>query len=152
MIEVVNYREDYENESFLGSLADFLDQILSDYKKKDAETSLVICDDEMIHEFNRDYRGKDAPTDVLSFSQDEGEGLSLGEAGDYLGDIMISLDRAKAQALEFGVSLEEELARLAIHGTLHLLGFDHERSEADEKKMFDLQDAYLEKFMKAMDA
>lgn len=116
---------------------------------KDGEVSLVFCDDDFIAELNRQYRGKNGPTDVLSFSIREGE--TIADPGDdvpeSLGDIILSLDRASAQAEEFDVALEEELARLAIHGLLHLLGFDHEES-AVEGEMFEIQDEYLSRFMK----
>ena len=94
----------------------------------DAEVSCLLCGDDFIHELNRSYRGKDKPTDVLSFSMNEGEALS----GDrrLLGDIVISLDTAERQAAELGRSTVEEITSLAAHGLLHLLGYDHmHRSE-----------------------
>ena len=88
----------------------------------------VVCDAE-IHELNRRYRGKDKPTDVLSFAfDDEMEGgiaFPLGEISP-LGDLIISVETAARQANERGHALDEELAFLAVHGALHLLGFDHD--------------------------
>lgn len=96
-----------------------------------AEVSVVFADDEYIHELNREYRGKDCSTDVLSFALNEGEEPDVigGPAETLLGDIVISLDTAARQAEEFGHSLERELAYLTVHGMLHLLGFDHEAAE-----------------------
>jgi len=79
-------------------------------------TSLILCSDYFIRKLNRSYRGKDKPTDVLSFE--------FGDA-DLLGEIYISLQRAKAQARAYGLTYEEELKRLLIHGLLHLMGYDH---------------------------
>jgi probable rRNA maturation factor len=68
---------------------------------------------------------------------------------ELLGEIIVSTETAKKQAEEYGIAEEEELARLAIHGLLHLLGFDHETSEEEEKIMFEKQDAYLNGFLKS---
>jgi probable rRNA maturation factor len=98
------------------------------------ELSVVITDDAELHELNRQYRGIDAPTDVLSFSQMEGESeASAFPTGDVrqLGDVVISGDRVRAQAQEYGHSRRRELAYLAVHGLLHLIGYDHE--SADER-------------------
>ncbi|GEN46508.1 rRNA maturation RNase YbeY [Alkalibacillus haloalkaliphilus] len=117
--------------------------------ESEAEMSVTFVSDEDIKSINRDYRGKDAPTDVISFALEEqgedeleviGEGLPL-----HLGDIVISVDRAFEQADEYGHSNNRELAFLAVHGLLHLLGYDHE-SEDDEKVMFEKQEKILQKF------
>lgn len=96
-----------------------------------AEISVLICDAPVIHELNKTYRGVDAPTDVLSFALNEGEDDVPEEEGE-LGDIVINLDRAEEQAKEFGHSKERETAYLAVHGFLHILGYDH--YEPEEKK------------------
>jgi probable rRNA maturation factor len=118
------------------------------------EVVISLVDDETIHELNRTYRGKDAPTDVLSFAMletgeeeppvrfDEEDAAEM-EGGDMLGDIIISVPTAKRQAEEYGHSLERELAFLAVHGFLHLIGYDHE-TEEEEKEMFSRQDAIME--------
>lgn len=95
------------------------------------EVSVVLVDDDYIQELNRTYRGKDMPTDVLSFALNEGEEPEIIDApADYmLGDIIISLETAQRQAHEFGHGLEREVAYLAVHGMLHLLGYDHETDE-----------------------
>lgn len=91
------------------------------------EVSLTLTTDARIHELNRDYRGKDSPTDVLSFSMLEGDTVAPTPPGEprLLGDVILSLDTAQRQAAENGVSLEREVAWLISHGVLHLLGFDH---------------------------
>ncbi|MBP2638128.1 MAG: ybeY [Firmicutes bacterium] len=106
------------------------------------EVSVVLADDEYIHKLNRQYRNKDVPTDVLSFamndqSADDAEPDIADTPEDIeilLGDIVISLETAARQAVEFGHSLERELAYLTIHGMLHLLGYDHE-CEEDKTEM-----------------
>lgn len=91
------------------------------------EANLTFVDDERIQELNRDYRGIDAPTDVLSFSQVEGESAFVAPPSGALelGDVLISLETARRQAAELGHALDYELALLAAHGGLHLLGYDH---------------------------
>lgn len=91
----------------------------------DAELSLMMTDDKGITSYNEQFRGKAGATDVLSFPF-EGENP---EGGDYLGDIVISVERVKYQAEELGHSSEAELVKLAVHGFLHLAGFDHQGSD-----------------------
>lgn len=98
----------------------------------DAELSLLLVSDAVMRQLNRDWRGADRPTDVLSFSQSEGPG---GAPPGLLGDVVISLDSARRQAAERAASLGSELDRLLIHGVLHLLGYDHERSAAEARRM-----------------
>lgn len=108
---------------------------LSD-EREDAEVSLMLVDDRRIHALNLEYRGVDRPTDVLSFAlQDEMEEEPEIEVEDeMLGDIVISVERARDQAEEYGHSFEREIVYLAVHGTLHLLGYDHEE-ENDKQEM-----------------
>lgn len=117
---------------------------------KDTEISLTFVTNEEIREINREYRGKDTPTDVISFAmeeQGEGEIEILGEESmpTVLGDIIISIERAKEQAEEYGHSYKRELGFLTVHGFLHLLGYDH-MNEEDEKEMFSKQDEILNSF------
>jgi probable rRNA maturation factor len=117
----------------------------------DGEVSLTFTDDEGIRELNRTYRGIDRPTDVLSFPMREtapGEpdipwpdGDEGGE-GEPLGDIVISVPRARAQSVEYGHSPEREIGFLFVHGFLHLIGYDHDTEEA-EKAMFSRQERIL---------
>lgn len=94
------------------------------------EVSVLLTDDREIRTLSRDFRGKDKPTDVLAFALDEAEPLAL-EAS--LGDIVISIERAREQSEARRVSLDSELELLAVHGALHLLGYDH--SEAEEARI-----------------
>lgn len=109
-----------------------------------AEVSLTLVDDEQIHVLNRDYRSVDRPTDVISFALEEGDEPTIigGPAEMLLGEIVISMETALRQAAEYGHSLEREVAFLALHGMLHLLGYDHMTQE-DEKRMFDKQTEIL---------
>ena len=105
---------------------------------RDLEVSVTFTDDEGIRKLNRSYRKIDRATDVLSFPlfDFEGEGDAISdELDDMLGDIVLSLERAAAQAEEFGHSFEREVAFLTVHSMLHLLGYDHETSEEDELDM-----------------
>lgn len=105
---------------------------------RDLEVSVTFTDDEGIRKLNRSYRKIDRATDVLSFPlfDFEGEGDAMeDELDDMLGDIVLSLERAAAQAEEFGHSFEREVAFLTVHSMLHLLGYDHETSEEDELDM-----------------
>lgn len=113
----------------------------------DFEVSLTFTDNEGIREINRKYREIDRETDVLSFPMtDEGEDFTVDpETGCFmLGDIVISLEKALTQAEEYGHSFKREVAFLAVHSMLHLLGYDHERSEEEEREMFGKQDIVLE--------
>lgn len=92
-----------------------------------AEVSVTLTNNEHIREINRNYRNKDAATDVISFALNEGEEPEIidGPEINMLGDIIISIERAMEQAEEYGHSLERELAFLTVHGMMHLLGYDH---------------------------
>jgi probable rRNA maturation factor len=111
--------------------------------------ALVIASDTMLQELNRDYRSIDAPTDVLSFpTHEELAGheeafVQAPEAEAYLGDVIISYPKAARQAASAGHSTDDELCLLAVHGTLHLLGYDH-ATAADEAAMWDVQAAVLD--------
>ncbi len=110
------------------------------------ELSVLLVDDKEIQDYNRLYRGKDAPTDVLSFSQLEGDGqdLTLLPPGFPLpiGDIVISIPRMREQAAEYGHGENREFGFLVVHGLLHLLGFDHE-NEADMRIMLEMTEDLL---------
>ena len=98
-----------------------------------AELTVSLVDDAEIHRLNRDYRGKDRPTDVLAFAMREGERIA-GDAA-VLGDVVISLATAARQAHRRGATTADEVRTLLIHGILHLLGYDHERSAAEARRM-----------------
>ena len=103
-----------------------------------AEVSVTLTDNEGIRALNREFRGLDKPTDVLSFplvEYEENAAPAYDEEAMMLGDIVISLERAEEQAEEFGHSFEREVAFLTAHSMLHLLGYDHERSEDEDTDM-----------------
>ncbi|MFD1952639.1 rRNA maturation RNase YbeY [Paenibacillus thailandensis] len=122
----------------------------------DGEVTLTFVDNEQIHRLNKEYRGIDLPTDVLSFAMlDDGtEELDiifevehedeLDPISGMLGDIIISVDKAVQQSEEYGHSLEREIGFLFVHGFLHLIGYDHQ-DEQSEKEMFAKQEAVLQK-------
>jgi probable rRNA maturation factor len=100
----------------------------------ETELSLIITDDEAVRELNRRFRGVDAHTDVLAFGTGAEEHfVTAPESPPYLGDVVISYQRALAQAEELGHSAAEELKLLVIHGILHLLGYDHQEETAAQK-------------------
>lgn len=119
--------------------------LVSEHFEQDAEVSVTFVDNSEIHKLNKTYRDKDRPTDVLSFP--------LGENGEYdvnhetgcvqLGDIVISLETAVKQAEMYGHSLEREIGFLTVHSMLHLLGYDHETSKLEERKMREKEEEVL---------
>ncbi|KAA9007647.1 rRNA maturation RNase YbeY [Paenibacillus spiritus] len=148
-----------QNEMEIGEeLIALLEQILQKAAEMEGvdsgELDLTFVDNERIHELNREYRGIDRPTDVLSFAMNEsGEGEpdivyevdENGEDGDIpelLGDVIISVTRAREQAEEYGHSLERELGFLFVHGFLHVMGYDH-GTEAEEAVMMGKQEQVL---------
>lgn len=110
------------------------------------EVSVSFVSDEEIHELNRDYRGVDRPTDVLSFALTEGEDFPEPDGTEnevMLGDIVISVPTAIRQASDYGHTVKREMGFLLVHGFLHLLGYDHQ-SQEDEQEMFGIQEEVLE--------
>ena len=103
----------------------------------DAEVSVTFVSDAGIRRFNREYRGIDRATDVLSFPLFEGGDVEDAFDGEeyQLGDVVLSLERARAQSELYGHSFEREVAFLCVHSALHLMGYDHERGESDEQDM-----------------
>lgn len=106
----------------------------------DAIFNVIIVNNDYIHNLNREYRGVDRETDVISFALEDDDTFNPEER--ILGDIYISIDKAKEQSESYGHSLKRELCFLAVHGFLHLLGYDHMKEE-DEKVMFSLQEEIL---------
>ena len=107
-------------------------RLLAALRLPGSELSLMLVSDSVMRRLNRDWRGRDRPTDVLSFAQREGPG---GAPDGLLGDVVISVDTARRQAAERAEPLAHELDRLLIHGVLHLLGYDHERSPTEARRM-----------------
>ena len=136
-IEISNLTEEKIDEEIITKVANKTAEMLD---VKDAIVSIVLIDNKRIHEINRDYRGVDRPTDVISFAFTE----EISPETDYtnLGEIYISLEKAHEQSLEYGHSFERELAFLTCHGLLHLLGYDHILPD-EEKEMFSLQEDIL---------
>ncbi|MNC24406.1 Endoribonuclease YbeY [compost metagenome] len=154
----INWNNEQEEYEITDALIALLDSILQKAGEAEGvekgEVDLTFVDNERIHELNREYRGIDRPTDVLSFAmneagEDEPEIIyafdddEYGEVPNSLGDIIISVTRAKEQAEEYGHSLERELGFLFVHGFLHLLGYDHQDAES-EAEMMSKQEHVLE--------
>jgi len=102
-------------------------------QSSDAELSILLVDDAEMTAINSEYRGKNRPTDVIAFAMGEGEFGNINS--NMLGDVVISLDRAKKQAMERNAQVMEEVRSLLIHGMLHLHGYDHEKDEAQRLLM-----------------
>lgn len=119
----------------------FIDFALKDQKLDNVVFNVIIIDNEEIHKINKEYRGIDRPTDVISFALEDDDTFVVMDKR-ILGDIYISIDKAREQATEYGHSLLRELCFLTIHGILHLLGYDHMK-ESEEKIMLELQERIL---------
>ena len=107
--------------------------------------NLIVVDNKYIHELTKTYRNIDRETDVITFALEDDETVVNGSDERILGDIYISLDKAKSQAEEYGHSFLREICFLAVHGFYHLLGYDH-MTEEDEKVMFGKQKEVLEEY------
>ncbi len=141
-IEVFNEtNEDLEEIKELNKLTLFL----ADYfNLENVIYNVIIVDNNKIRQINKDYRNIDKETDVISFALEDDKTI-INNNVRVLGDIYISIDKAKSQSLEYSHSLKRELCFLTTHGFLHLMGYDHIKIE-DEKVMFKLQDEILEKY------
>lgn len=110
-------------------------------KLENIEFNIIIVDNKYIHNLNKEYRNIDRPTDVITFALEDNKDMPL-ESYRLLGDIYISIDKARNQAIEYGHSFTREICFLAVHGFLHLLGYDHMNKE-DEEIMFSKQELIL---------
>ncbi|RLB19285.1 MAG: rRNA maturation RNase YbeY [Deltaproteobacteria bacterium] len=110
-----------------------LEKILEDLGCHDRELSVLFTDDEHIAALNKQYLGRMGPTNVLAFPMEDPHDETT--VSPMLGDVVISLDTAARESVESGESFDETVRRLLIHGILHLLGFDHERSEGEAREM-----------------
>jgi probable rRNA maturation factor len=128
----------------LDEVQKFIDFALNYLKLDNVVFNVIIVDNEEIHKINREYRGIDRPTDVISFALEDDDTFIKTEQR-ILGDIYISIDKAIEQANEYGHKLLRELCFLTIHGILHLLGYDH-MEKADEEVMFGLQERILSEY------
>ena len=140
--EIIN--ETNEEIKEIDEINKLLDFALKYQNIDNAIFNIIIVDENTIHEINKTYRGKDSVTDVISFALEDDKTFI---ETDYriLGDIYICLNKAKAQAIEYGHSFLREFAFLTVHGLLHLLGYDH-MNEEDEKVMFKLQEMILNEY------
>lgn len=121
------------------------EKTLIETETDNVSVNLILTDDEYITSINSEYRGKDKPTDVISFAYRDDPFPIIDNPMEELGDIYISLETASKQALEYEVTFSDEIKRLIIHGVLHLLGYDHEKSHEDEKRMNSLEEKIFDK-------
>lgn len=142
MFEIIN--ETNEDIKELENINEFLNFVVKKEKLENCLFNVIIVDNDYIHKLNKEYRGIDRPTDVISFAlEDEEDSIKLDFR--VLGDIYISLDKTYEQAKLYDHSFLRELSFLTIHGLLHLLGYDHMVKE-DEKVMFKKQEELLNEF------
>jgi len=142
-LEVFNETEESLTEE-LNELKEFLENVCKDEELGNGEFNVIIVGNKKIKEINKEYRNIDKVTDVISFALEDDDTLRLD---DYrvLGDIYICIDKARSQAEEYGHSFKRELSFLAIHGLLHLLGYDH-MEKSDEIVMFSKQEEVLKRY------
>lgn len=136
-----NYGKDIEEQKVM---EDFIKYCINKLELNKVMFSVIMISNEEIHNLNKQYRGIDRPTDVITFALEDYKDCVDLEFR-LLGDIYISYDKVVEQAKEYGHSKTRELCFLAIHGLLHLLGYDHMNKD-DEKKMFDLQKELLNNY------
>lgn len=139
MFEIFN-ELDYEiSETY--DMKKVLEIAIKEEELNDVEFNVILVDNNYIHELNKNYRKIDRETDVITFALEDNEEVNEEEHR-LLGDIYISVDKAKSQALEYGHSFKREICFLAVHGFLHLLGYDH-MNKHDEEIMFSKQELIL---------
>ncbi len=142
MFEIINQLDEEIKE--IEKINDFLNFVVKKENLDNCLFNVILVDNKYIHQLNKEYRGIDKETDVISFAlEDNIDEIKLDFR--VLGDIYISVDKARKQAKEFGHSFLRELSFLTIHGLLHLLGYDHMTKE-EEEIMFKKQDELLNEF------
>ena len=139
-IEIFN--ETNEDVSYLDDLKEVLELGLKQEKIDNVSFNVIIVDNDYIHKINKESRGIDKETDVISFALEDEDSVILPKDIRILGDIYISIDKVISQAKEYSHSEKRELCFLGIHGLYHLLGYDH-GSEEEEKIMFEKQEKVL---------
>lgn len=143
----INSRGDYQQSEregwqvLLNLISSAAKATLSHQNAPTGALDILIADDETLQQLNRDYRGVSASTDVLAFPS--APGPTIPELSHHIGDIAISVEHARVQAVSSGHTLEEELQLLVVHGTLHLMGFDHQ-DQSDREQMWAVQAEILE--------
>ena len=141
-MEISIYNETEEKiDDELKIMHDVLVHGINKLKIGDVIFNIIIVDNEYIHHLNKEYRGIDRETDVITFALEDDKTFNPVER--ILGDVYISIDKARSQSEEYGHSLKRELCFLGVHGMLHLLGYDHMKKE-DEEVMFKLQEDILD--------
>lgn len=136
---MIHYRNEVRGSGVDGrALKSAMRSLLTAIGEQRAAISLTLVNDQTIRGINREHRGKDKPTDVLSFPLEPGD---LGETERLLGDIVISIDTARRQAAEYDATLQQEVERLMIHGLLHVVGHDHE--EPAERRAMEREERRL---------
>lgn len=141
-VEIIN--ETGLDLDYIDTMRNLIDYALKHEKLENVIFNVIIVDNDYIHKLNKEYRGIDRPTDVISFALEDSDDLIESNLR-ILGDIYISIDKVYEQAREYGHSNLREICFLMIHGFLHLLGYDH-MEEAEEKKMFAKQEEILNGF------
>ena len=139
MFEIINEKEEILE---LKKVEEFIKFVIEKESLQNCSFSIIITDNTFIHKLNKEYRGIDRPTEVISFALEDSDDFEVTGLR-VLGDIYICIDRMEEQAKEYGHSKMRELSFLTCHGLLHLLGYDH-MEPADEKVMFGKQDKILE--------
>ena len=137
----ITINDEYKYDKEYNYLDDVLNYALSYLKLDNIIFDIIFCDEEYIRKLNKNYRSKDAVTDVISFAFEDNEKMVYNKTR-LLGEIYICIPRMKQQAIEYQHSEKRELSFLAVHGLLHLLGYDHMNKE-EEKVMFELQELIL---------
>ena len=145
--------DDVEPPDWLPDLTRAAELTLETLSVSDYEVSFLLCSDSRIAELNSTYRGVTGPTDVLSFSQDEGDPIPAEGTVGLRGDVVISLETVEANAMRFSVPAAEEVVRVAVHGVLHLAGYEHNGvtlsgSSASEHPMLGLQEKIIDALIK----
>lgn len=136
------FNETNENlDEYIDTIKEVLVHGLDKLKIGDVTFNIIFVNNPYIHELNKKYRNIDRETDVITFALEDDKTFNPEER--ILGDVYISIDKAKSQSVEYGHSLKRELCFLAVHGMLHLLGYDHMEKE-EEKVMFTLQEEILD--------
>lgn len=141
-VEIINETE--LDLDYIETMKNLIDYAIEHEKTKNVIFNIIIVDNNYIHKLNKEYRGIDRPTDVISFALEDNEDLTPSNVR-VLGDIYISIDKVYEQAKEYGHSNLREICFLMIHGFLHLLGYDHMK-ETEEKVMFAKQEEILNGF------
>ena len=144
MNEIGIYNETDKNFEELNGLLELMEYALKYMEISSVDFNIILVDENKIHEINKEYRGIDRATDVISFALEDSKDVEF-EGYRLLGDIYICDKKVLEQAKEYSHSVKRELSFLAIHGLLHLLGYDH-MNEKDEKVMFALQEEILESY------